>query len=244
MKALTVCVDYDDLLALTLPRNLQHLEEVLVVTAPQDERTKALVEETRGARCYITDAFYRGGAQFNKGAAVEEAFDQLGREGWMCIIDADTLLPQAVSWPNEVGFIYSAPRRMCREQDKAVAAVETYDWSGFKLGSDGEPAGYLQVFHARDPAIAGARPWYGLGWKGANGCDSDFSARWGRKKWRSLPFEVLHLGDDNLNWWGRQTKRLDGEQPRDAELHHQTHQEFWKLRRENRNIDAERLPLK
>jgi hypothetical protein len=44
MKAIMVCVDYGDLLSLTLPYNKHHFEQMLVVTAPRDRETQNICE--------------------------------------------------------------------------------------------------------------------------------------------------------------------------------------------------------
>jgi hypothetical protein len=219
MKAITVCVGYDDLLAITLPRNARHFDEVVVVTSNRDQATRAVVEAVPNARCFLTDAFWRAGAAFNKGLALELGLDALGRDGWLCIFDADTLLPPPRlidHWNKDARCISSPRRRACDDPAKYMVEILTGAWSGFPQVPDGEPAGYCQVFHADDPVLA-ARPWYGTTWKHAGGCDSDFSARWPRSSWHWLDFEVLHLGPVGENWHGRVTPRLDGTVPDTAD---------------------------
>ncbi len=43
VKGIVVCVEYDDLLTITLPRNARHLTEIVVVTSPTDLRTQQVV---------------------------------------------------------------------------------------------------------------------------------------------------------------------------------------------------------
>ena len=208
MRAITVSVDYADLLKYTLPRNALHFDEVLVVTAPKDDETRAVVECVPNARSMTTEAFYENGATFNKGAAMELGFDILGREGWICIFDADTLLPDVVEWPTEPGHIYSPRRRMCVAPERDLEAAVTGKWDAFPVCPDGEPAGYCQVFHASDPAIATARPWYGTHWDDARGCDSTFNRHWTTTRWKWLAWQVCHLGQHRVNWGGRVSPRV------------------------------------
>jgi hypothetical protein len=230
VRAITISVHYDDLLAASLAMNASHFDEVLVVTAPQDERTRAVVAHSPAARCFVTDAFYRDGAAFNKGRALEEGFDVLGRSGWLCIFDADTLLPRAVDLMAGVdgGHIHTPRRRICLDPAAHAAAILEEHWQGFPRVPDGEPAGYCQIFHADDPHLR--RPWYGVDWKHAGGCDSDFNQHWPRDHWRWLPWECLHLGPQGQNWHGRQTLRLDGAMPEDAQRHAQAQHAMFALR--------------
>lgn len=97
MRAVVVSVDYADLLAVTLPWNRRHFEDVLVVTAARDAETIA-VAEACGVQVFCTDAFWEGGADLNKWRALEQGLDDFGRIGWLCLMDADVL------WPKDVGM--------------------------------------------------------------------------------------------------------------------------------------------
>lgn len=95
LNAAMVCVDYSDLLAVTLPYNRHHFDRVLIVTTHADEATRILADRYN-CEVHITDAFYRGGAAFNKWLALEEALDErMFRRGWLCLMDADVLWPKS-----------------------------------------------------------------------------------------------------------------------------------------------------
>lgn len=223
IKGITVSVEYDDYLAVTLPRALRHFDSVLVVTSPSDERTQRLVEQYEpNALSYVTDAFYRNGATFNKGLAIEEGFDVLGREGWITVWDADIVIPRKIDLSGLTkGFLHSPRRRVCGNPREWKGGEVFTRWPLF---ADQEHAGYFQLFHADDPVLQ-RRPWYGVNWRHAGGCDSDFQELWPPTRKRWLPFEVLHLGPVGMNWHGRAGQRLDGipipEAPRRAALHRQ-----------------------
>jgi hypothetical protein len=215
VRGLTVCVEYDDLLAITLPRNIQHLEECLVVTSTKDKRTQALAESIPRVRVHATDAFYRNGAKFNKGAAIEEAFDVLGREGWILIWDSDILFPFHVPhFRRESGCLYTARRRIL--EDYSQWQSHLVDWFRLPLRPDSNQFyGYFQLFHATDPVLE-KRPWYGVAHTHAGGGDNYFQKRWPKSRKIRPPFEVLHLGPCDANWFGRATPRLDGQQTAEA----------------------------
>jgi len=216
INALTVCVEYDDLLRVTAPRNCRHFNRLLVITAPQDQRTQAAVREMIDAglpvEYLITDVFYDRGAAFNKGAAIERGFDVLGRRrGWLCVIDADVILPAKIDWVLEhppgwkhycsPGYLYGAHRRMVA--DLADVPGDADEWTRWPIQGDKELAGYFQLFHANDPHLAGRRPWYGTDWRHAGNCDSDFQARWPEDRRLRFAWEVLHVGEPHVNWFGR-----------------------------------------
>ncbi len=239
MKAMTVCVEYDDLLAITLPQAQKHFDEIIVVTSPTDIRTIQYCKES-GINIYATDAFYRNRTSFNKGLALEEGFDIIGREGWICIFDSDIVMPDILPLPAlQVGKLYSPFR-------KIVTNIHTFnphnkDWSEYYRFPDLELAGYFHLFHADDPAIFLKRPWYGTNWKHAGGCDSHFMSYWKEENKIRLQFDVLHLGETEVNWHGRTTAMRGGALPQDGEERKRTHSESMELRRRTNSNAHEKL---
>ncbi|MFH1737520.1 MAG: hypothetical protein ABIH23_00835 [bacterium] len=215
MKSLVVCVEFDDFLNVTLPRNVRHFERTMVVTSVADTATQKIALDL-GCELFITDAFYENGTPFNKGLAVERAFDAFGRDGWICIWDADIVMPQRIEFEKDESCLYTALRRTL------VSASEfddDLDWSTIPVtGLESEFPGYFQLFHAR---VAGAPPWYSTHWIHAGGCDSDFQSRFPAEHRKHPAFNVLHLGPtiDTVaggmsarvgeNWCGRVTSRID-----------------------------------
>jgi hypothetical protein len=183
MRAILVSVDYADLLAITLPYNRHHFEEVWVMTTNGSQ--DAVEADKHGAIVHLTDAFYRDGATFNKWLALEEGLDTMGREGWICLMDADVLWPkelqfreqyQTIKWwnPNgetmyqDAGMLCSPLRRMwdnwprhpqasllCNQKMPMQDWVPAEeDWSKFPVHRNtAEWAGYSQIFHASDPVL-------------------------------------------------------------------------------------------
>lgn len=246
INAITVCVGYDDFLRLTLPRTLLHVDKLMVVTTASDVRTQELVDKYDRAECFITDAFYRGGASFNKGWAMEEGFDALGRDGWILILDADIVLPATMpTWNLEPGKMYTPPRRIMSKVDGLIE-TPVVDMATLPLRQESGNFGYFQLFHAGDPAIA-QLPWYETTWVHAGGADSVFEKRWMKTNKLRLPFEVIHLGDPDQNWFGRVRPRLDtGEVDSEAEVRLQRvealHRKYgWKGRKKTGEPVAERL---
>lgn len=219
MKAVTVSVSYGDVLALTLPRNRLHFRNVVVVTSPDDAETQA-VARAAGAELFITDLFFRDGATFNKGRAIDAALRQVASEpdfdDWLAVVDADTLLPEmGVCW-NELkaGSIYGARRRMLRD---LAAYGPGFDWRTAPVNPERELPGFLHVWHIDDPHTPGrGGPLYPVHWAHAGGVDSEHAMQWPTDR-RVKLFEVLHLGEDGKNWCGRTTVRRDGTRPVEAD---------------------------
>lgn len=216
MKGIVVCVNYADLLAITLPRNARHMSEVLVVTHPDDKKTHEVVASVPNAKVFATTAFYDHGAHFNKGLAMEQGFDVLGRDGWILIHDADVILPDDLKTDIGLvsGFLYGMRRRILRDPGRWNPKL---NWESCHISSDRVIAGYFQLFDGSHPDMK-RRPWYDVTFAHAGGCDGYFQSRWryDRKFW--LPTYCLHLGERDRNWWGRTTYALDGTPPVASEV--------------------------
>lgn len=125
IRAFIVCVDFADLLSITLPYNLQHFSEVTIVTSDTDHDTEKYLRHIwtydpnakKRVNCYSTNSFYADGADFNKWRALEEGLDRAGRKGWICLMDVDILWPQDAlrGWIPSIGHIYTPFRRMWSE---------------------------------------------------------------------------------------------------------------------------------
>lgn len=213
ITAVIVCVEYDDLLAITLPHNRPFFDHVIVVTTPEDVRTQAICV-ANNAKCLTTRVFYERGAAFNKGAALERGFDLAGREGWFAVLDADILIPHGSVIQNiKDRSTLEVPRR------RIIHDVESFDinrkWIGERHDDGDEFAGYCQVFHSSAEPLK-YRPWYPTNWKTCGGCDSIFARKWPIHKQQRPPYIVYHLGPVERNWAGRTTTRTDGTVPPDA----------------------------
>lgn len=179
IDALTVCVDYADLLTRTIGGIMGGVDSLTVVTTAADAATIDLCNR-HGASIVTTDAFTRNGAAFNKGLAMAEAWRTVHARDWCLFIDADILPPDG--WRGactglEPGYLYSAVRVPRLPQD--VIGV-----------------GYFQLFHASDPRAAAPL----TSWHTASCYDNEFKNRW--PEVRQLPFELRHL-DTGGNWCGR-----------------------------------------
>lgn len=240
MRAILVSVDYADLLEVTLPYNRHHFDEMVVVTTLADTTSQTVAIQNE-AVLFCTDSFYDDGATFNKWKALEEGLDFFGREGWICLMDADVLWPKVlppIDW--RVGKLYTPLRRMFTDLSKPIPREE-YLWPAYKHHRvKAEWSGYSQIFHC-DDAVLDDPPWHEIDWKHAGGADSFFQQKWNPEDKIRPPFDVLHLGLAGENWCGRSTPYLDGTQHPESSRRAKQLTEVFRTRRQNRNFDHEKL---
>ncbi len=252
MRAFIVCVNYADLLAITLPYNRHHFSEVIAVTSSADTQTQAISRQN-SAHCFVTEVFYEGGAEFNKFAALEQAFDEYGRDGWICIMDADVMWPKHIDWEfwtpdTELesgrsklmlpGNLYTPLRRMCL--DIQNVPQEPYWPSYAHHPQQVEWAGYTQIFYGNDWHL-GQPPWHQTNWKHAGGPDSWFQQKWPAHCKHRPPFECLHLGPAGQNWCGRTTAYTDGSLPSEAVERLERLKHYMTERKRRRDFESEKL---
>jgi len=216
IRGLVVCVGdyYANLLKITLPRNMRHLSECLVVTTPDDAATKRLAASIPGATIFETDAFHRYGTKFNKGLAIEEALDSYGRHGWMLIWDADILMPDVMPLDKlKPGCLHGVPRRFV---DDPADWHEGFEWNAARLAPDYKFIGYFQLFDADALCLPrGAdsdgrkRAWYDVTFAHAGGGDAYFVSHWPGNRRVNLGITVLHLGQCATNWFGTDAESRD-----------------------------------
>lgn len=226
-RAILVCVDYSEILALTLPYNRHHFADVMVVTSPEDLETQRLAISL-DCRVLVTDAFYLDGAIFNKFRALEEGLGYYGRDGWLCIMDADVAWPKMLpkTFSPRVGYLYAPYRRMRLEANFIPPESEWRNYTRHRQVR--EFAGFTQIFHGSDPAL-GKPPWHIQNHTHAGGGDSWFQNKWPEAKKIRPNWEVLHLGPAGKNWCGKSKEsqeKLRG---------------FLRLRRVNGNFDHEMI---
>jgi hypothetical protein len=245
MRAIMVSVNYADLLALTLPYNRHHFSEVYVVTDPRDEGTIA-VAERNCCKIFMTTAFTDDGAAFNKWKALEQGLDQMGRQGFICLKDADVVWPREMVvqtykqtvcyahkqwglWEQRFGQLCTPLRHICDPAPAEIPPEET--WHKYPVHRNvREWAGYSQIFHAEDPHL-GPPPWHDVTWRHAGGADSFFQEKWPADCKARPPWKCLHLGPAGENWLGRATPYLDGTVPDGAQEKRAAVARIWSERR-------------
>jgi hypothetical protein len=205
IHGLTVCVDYAEFLRVGLPRWLSGLESLTVVTAPRDVATIELCAEA-AVKVFVTDLFYRDGASFNKGRALEAARlwmeERIGGErSWRLLFDSDVVPPD--DWLARLDRSRPQPDRLhgCLRYDAPADALE--DRGQAKCAFDVPGVGYFQLYHSADPVVQ-ALPLLDCHWTHAGNYDNRFMDRWRKagKTVQCVPFRVAHVGERE-NWFGR-----------------------------------------
>jgi hypothetical protein len=235
IEAVTVCVDYADFLACTLPSIRAAVDELVVVPSPDDKRTRELCRQEE-VRTVVTTAMHDHGRRFSLGAALDAGQRALPLREWALVIDADIVLPPKTHRTLDRlrldrEKLYGIDRVHCRGWDnaarfsaipRAVFDVEVPFLRDFPVGArislpDGGyvPCGYFQLWHAgatgyRDYPIDPAGT--------AGGCDMLHSVRFPRQYRELIPeivgiqLETATLSDPvGVNWAGRQTAEFSAE---------------------------------
>lgn len=224
LETVTVCVNYGDFLAQTLPRNKYLFNHYIVVTDTKDFFTKKICD-TYNVRCVQTDVFYEEGNTFNKGKGINVGLDCLKKTEWVLHLDADIcLLPDYRKVLKKKALnplvLYGLDRLMCNSYEEwlEITANPISIFNGitnkYKLGGrliDGEygylPLGYHQLWNP----IKSKNIYYPKSFESADKSDLEFAKNWGNDRRELIPETFgVHLDSDNnklggINWNGRKT---------------------------------------
>jgi glycosyltransferase involved in cell wall biosynthesis len=221
-----ICVEYFDFLAWTLPFNRQQFDNLVVVTAPQDKKTRALCDHYH-VKCVTTDIFYQNEKAFDKGAALNVGLNAISKRDWVVTMDADILLPPRAkemierSQPNRE-FIYGIDRVNCpsftdlvkyisdpepQYFGQAFVAANRFDMGARLVGEQGYvPIGFFQMWH---PVGSGVSSYCELHDSHGNHSDMNHASQWPRNRRGFIPEVIgVHLSSDSdkeNNWRGRRS---------------------------------------
>lgn len=231
IEAVTCCVNYADILAHTLPRNLNVFDSILVVTTPEDKQTQKVCQYYR-VPYLMTDAFDARWGNFKKGQAINEGLRHLKRQDWICHFDSDIVFPphtrEALERADlDTKSLYGADRLECKsyrdwhrfldDPEPPIAAADYLihtTHSPFQVATRVQmqhsggyiPIGFFQLWHADSGILQ-----YPEGHSDAGREDSHFAMQWPRAKRHLLPeILVYHLESEDapmaVNWKKRTTK--------------------------------------
>ena len=200
VKVVTVSVDYEEELQLSLIANRKVFQsEYLVVTTPDNTRTIEICKEN-GVSVLQTNIFYDKRAVFNKWAGLEAGLDAIGRSGWIAILDSDIVFPESADIDLNTEFIYTPQRKILQNFSDGVPPESEWPLLPGIGHYEGFP-GYAQIFHA--DAAPKKTPWHRTDLGHAGCADTWFEEHWAREKHAHPGFEVVHLGKPFQNWVGR-----------------------------------------
>jgi hypothetical protein len=235
LEAVTVCVDYADYLAETIPHNFPHLDRWVIVTTEKDVKTREVCRRYN-LDCVVTEEFYADNMPFNKGRGIIRGIDNLSLRDWVLHIDADVVLPTQTKHVLRTAnldptMIYGVDRIRVLGYEK-WQALQASKWlyhqhdyqcrvnfpDGYPVGTRWAndlygyvPIGFFQLWHSTSDLWRGfhSKPypyWHNTAARG----DVQHAVQWDRRK-RSLVPELIvaHLEAETAplgaNWKGRTT---------------------------------------
>lgn len=202
--AIVTSVGYADKLQVSVQCNLDLFDQIVVATTPDDAATLEVCKrfQSRGVSCYKTNAFHRGQAAFNKGAAVREVQQKLHRdavtrkgETEIAIVDADVCLPRTLEMPSPC-----QPGTLIGLRGRWIVPTASGMFSGSPafLEVFHEPTGFFQLYNAKAPRL------YPAYLPTAGGSDQLFAMSFDHQE--NIPAFAWMLGCPYVNWAGVETE--------------------------------------
>jgi hypothetical protein len=196
--AITVCVNYSDILEFMLKQNIKFLKKWFIVTTKSDTKTIQLLENYNEIiHILIYDDFYINNYKFNKGGAIKFAQDYIDinfTDSNILILDSDIYLPD--------NFMYCLPKNL--EPHKLYGSFERDDlWTIVDFIENTNPhkyiygnsfVGFFQLY--KQNSIYKYEESYNCA-----SCDNTFRDKFNTRE--CLKISVKHLGKDTVNWNGR-----------------------------------------
>lgn len=245
LECVQICVNYADFLAETLPHNLRHFDNMIVVTAPEDVETQRVCRYY-GVKHAQTDAFRSRWGEFDKAKGINVGLEQLDCDGWVLHLDSDVVLPpttrQAIERKNlNTRFLYGADRYCVNsydawrkhqampfmQQDGYHVQLNAFDlaprFAGMRMGGY-SPPGFFQLWSPRSSGVE----FYPDEHTTAARTDVLFSANWYPNQRFLLPeLVVYHLDSERspqgANWNGRRSPRFGPQPDQNHPLHPRNH---------------------
>ena len=204
MKIFTTCVGYADFLDLTLSE-WKSRGDVHVITKIGDRATLDVCEK-HGVQPFVSIGWYRDGAEFNKGGALDDTIPRVARPGAPIVIfDADSYPIGQIPDRVDTHTIFGCRRFECATQGDfhhklqhpslALPEVTTTSYRPELV------RGFFQMFQYRDGMKFGRKRDTTF-----SGCDLYVASQFERNhRLRLDEFYVLNLGETKVNWKGRVT---------------------------------------
>ncbi len=234
LEVVSVCVNYGDILKVTIPYNKPLFNRWVIVTSSKDTETQDVCRYYN-IEHVVTDSFYDDGAVFNKAKGINEGLKRLTRSDWVLHMDADIILPanfRQICKDDQLqkDAIYGVDRVNIVGRDMLMDFVLHNDsqikqWtylnpkldfeSMFRLhnlNSGYNVIGFFQLFHSSYTNANNI--WYPIEHTNAARTDVGFQKNWSLNKRLLYPGVIAyHIetepSEKGMNWNGRKSKRLD-----------------------------------
>lgn len=161
LTAIVVCVGRAEHLKATMAHNAKCVDELVVVTKPDDAETMSVFTGIRRVALSTSERIHQGDAAFNKGAAINDALRAIGWywettndcRDWILFTDADIFLP-----PNLHAFFHSRQWNPAALFGAGRTPIDADDARRIQGGAwpaeqpdeaiAAQPNGYFQLWHA------------------------------------------------------------------------------------------------
>ena len=195
IHAFTVCVNYSDYLAVTLPKNRKYFKTFYIVTEESDIQTIELAHANDCTLIFVDAGLKTAeSATFNLSGFVFEAQKVIHRahpHDWICKLDADIVVNEKIMTLNtaklDARAIYGAIREIYEKPTDTHGALGVHDPECI--------LGFFQLYWDKTK-------FYPKWSKNCSKCDIDFMKQFTRR----FTFKNIicqHYGPTNTNWDGR-----------------------------------------
>lgn len=165
IEGVTVCIGFADFLATTLPSVMDFVDHLTVVTSAQHypECFQLLLPYMNTDRVTLlgTDRHLEGGADFNKGKAINDGLGVWERTDWLVHLDADVVLPAGLrdrveKWvqqePDAKHSVIGIHRYLCNSYQTWLHYLATKSTNLFEQNRRQDrkhlPVGFFQLWHS------------------------------------------------------------------------------------------------
>ena len=194
--AVTVCVNFHDILKHIVYQNSKFFKKWLIVTSQEDTNTIDLINEVNkeNIQILIYSYFYKN-AKFNKGGSLffaQEYIDKNYKKANILFLDCDIYLPD--------DFMDRLPSSLEDDTLYGVSRTDFWTLEDFVNNKNPHPKknphflGFFQLYKQNSYKYKDSY--------NCSGCDCVFRNNFRNKK-KKLDIHVKHLGRNGPNWNGR-----------------------------------------
>jgi len=193
MIGITVSVKYDNLLDIILPQNAKFFEKWYIVVQESDQATINVIHKHNIPCVEIIYFDFYDNATFNKGGGVKSAQKLIPDGTTVLILDSDIFIPDGTVLMDTI------------EEYSTLYSMERYDYhtySEFINNTGGRRydatfMGFFQLYKHRSDLLYNDS-------ENCRVCDANFADFFPKKI--MLPGIIKHLGQDNVNHFGRMNR--------------------------------------